>query len=201
MMIFTWGMAKLAMVRPETMSDLRRFRLYSGPHSRIGKMYLAPSIHFCFNGCPLNCLKGSSGKKVSLSLVLSLDMVLLWGGGTTLCTSMAMFMHWSWGCGKLLTLCSIGWANGLIGVCFVKWSCPVFMHFDEIIKYFLCDTTATLPYVTGQSISQPVERPPQNKLVISVRERVIWAHHRVPTSGHDRKKRFFAHMVFFFIFF
>lgn len=56
----------------------------------MGNTYWAPSIHFCFEGCPLNWRKGSSGKKVSLSLFFSFCKELLGGGATTLCTSMSM---------------------------------------------------------------------------------------------------------------
>lgn len=80
-------MAKLAMVRPETTSDLKSSRLYWGAHWRIGNTYWAPRIHFFLIGCPLNCLSGSSGKKVSLSFAPSFCRKLLRGGGTTVCTS------------------------------------------------------------------------------------------------------------------
>jgi len=89
-------MAKLAIVRPETRSDLKSLRLYLGPHWRIGKRYWAPRASFVLRGCPLNWRRGSSGKKVSLSLALSLCKVLLWGGGTTWCTSMAISRQWEW---------------------------------------------------------------------------------------------------------
>lgn len=90
----TCGMAKLAIVRPETRSDLKSLRLYLGPHWRIGNTYWAPRISFLLRGCPLNWRRGSSGKKVSLSLPLSFWRVLLWGGGTTWCTSMDISMQW-----------------------------------------------------------------------------------------------------------
>lgn len=82
--IATWGMARLAMVRPETISERRRRRLYSGPHWKIGNKYWSPRINFMKQVWFLNLWKGSSGKKISESLCLSFWKVVVCGGKRTL---------------------------------------------------------------------------------------------------------------------
>ena len=71
------------MVRPAIKSDLKREMLYLGAQWRMGKTYWAPKAHLIPRDFPLNCLNGSSGKKVSLNRILSLFTVPLVGGAAT----------------------------------------------------------------------------------------------------------------------
>lgn len=59
------GIARLAIVIPETKSDLKRLKVYEGAQLSMGRMYCRNSINFLEVLWPLNCLSGSSGKKVS----------------------------------------------------------------------------------------------------------------------------------------
>lgn len=80
----TWGMARLAMVRPDIISERKRLRLYWGPHWKIGNMYWRARRNFVNEVWFLNPWKGSSGKKISESLCLSFWRVVLCGGKRTL---------------------------------------------------------------------------------------------------------------------
>jgi hypothetical protein len=51
---------------PAIRSDFKKSNVYLGAHSTIGNKYLSPSTNLTDGGCFLNCLRGSSGKKVSL---------------------------------------------------------------------------------------------------------------------------------------
>lgn len=137
----TWGMARLAMVRPETISDLRSVRLYLGPHSSMGNMYCAPRINFTFHDWPLNWRRGSSGKKVSLRRVLSFSRVLRWGGGATRCTSVSMAIstasRWSELFGSIMDwvrmwdgIYGVGGAAGAV-VLWLIW-CPIYFIEVEV---------------------------------------------------------------------
>lgn len=77
-------MARLAMVRPETISERRSLRLYSGPHWKIGNKYWRARRNLMIQVWFLNPWKGSSGKKISESLFLSFWRVVLCGGNLTL---------------------------------------------------------------------------------------------------------------------
>lgn len=79
----TWGMARLAMVRPEMRSERRSLRLYWEPHSKIGKKYWRVRRNFLKEGWFLKRCKGSSGKNISESLCLSLLSNVLSGGKRT----------------------------------------------------------------------------------------------------------------------
>lgn len=83
-------MARLAMVRPETTSDLRSLRLYLGPHSRMGNTYWAARMSLLLEDFPLNWRRGSSEKKVSFSRAFSFWRVERRGGGATRWTSVSM---------------------------------------------------------------------------------------------------------------
>lgn len=81
-------MARLAMVRPEMISDLRSWRLYWGPHWKMGKKNWSHSRSLWYHCLFLNLWSGSSGKKISDKRSLSFWKVVLWGGRETLCISM-----------------------------------------------------------------------------------------------------------------
>lgn len=80
----TWGMARLAIVRPEMISERRSLRLYSGPHWKMGNKYWRARRNLMMQVWFLNPWKGSSGKKISESLHLSFWRVVLCGGNLTL---------------------------------------------------------------------------------------------------------------------
>lgn len=80
----TCGIAKLAMVRPETTSALRRLSLYSEAHWKIGKTYWRPRMTFLKKGWFLNWWRGSSGKKTSFSSRFRDWMVVFFWGKETL---------------------------------------------------------------------------------------------------------------------
>lgn len=82
--IYTWGIARLAIVRPEMISDLRSWALYSGPHWKIGNKNWRPRSSFVNQVWFLNLWSGFSGKKISPSLCLSFCKVLCFGGKQTL---------------------------------------------------------------------------------------------------------------------
>ena len=101
----------------------------------MGKTYWAASIHFLPNGCLLNWSRGSSGKKVSLSLLLSFCMVLLWGGGTTLCTSIGVISRQLSGCMLLLALGSMAWRRFLFSWCDLFEQCLYFYMSVQCAPY------------------------------------------------------------------
>ena len=104
-------MARLAIVRPEIVSERRRLRLYSGPHWKIGKRYWRARSSFMNHVWFLNLWSGSSGKKISESLCLSFWSVVRSGGKQTLWTSndgngisvwILMVVSWQSKCSTLL---------------------------------------------------------------------------------------------------
>lgn len=72
------------MVRPDTRSDLKSWKLYSVPHWKIGKMYCIQSTNLLKQVWSFNCRRGSSGKNTSPSLCLSAWSVVFGGGRFTL---------------------------------------------------------------------------------------------------------------------
>lgn len=116
----TWGMARLAMVRPETTSDLRSLRLYVGPHSSTGNMYCAPRISFFLDDCFFKWRRGSSEKNVSFRRVFSFRKVLRWGGSATRCTSVSMGISTVWGVVNSDSMWY--WMVGVCGVFKYWWS-------------------------------------------------------------------------------
>lgn len=87
--IHTWGIERLAIVRPETTSDLKRARVYSGPHWKTGKRNWRPKSNFLSVVWFLNLWNGSSGKNTSDSLCLSFWNVVCSGGKQTLWISIS----------------------------------------------------------------------------------------------------------------
>ena len=84
---WTWGMARLAMVRPEITSDLKSLRSYWEPHVNIGNKLWRPRITLFLHVWFLNLSNGSSGKKTSAKRFLSFWNVVFLGGRQTLCIS------------------------------------------------------------------------------------------------------------------
>lgn len=80
-------MARLAMVRPETTSDLKSLRSYCEPHVKIGNKLWRPRITLFLHVWFLNLSNGSSGKKTSVTRFFSFWNAVFLGGRQTLCIS------------------------------------------------------------------------------------------------------------------
>lgn len=144
----TCGMARLAMVRPETTSDLRSLRLYLGPHSRMGNTYWAARMSLVLEDCPLNWRRGSSGKKVSFSRAFSFSKVERRGGGATRWTSVSMAICTGWWEVVLLAfgsiyiyiylniwLCVVGWIDYWIWCWYLfccGWEVQIKPHVNQL---------------------------------------------------------------------
>lgn len=178
----TWGMARLAMVMPDTRSDRKGPSPYSGAHWKIGKKYCRPRKNLRTHVWFLNRCSGSSGKKISPSLCLSFCGVVRFGGMETLCTS-----RWGWGRGRgsdstIMTV----WCCGLASVSLSE-KLSTLLEFTPIGSVARWDSS--LPSENNRKMFS-VERERAWKLIYRALEEGHWGlRWRRPQRRRRKKKR------------